>query len=159
MSDFRGRRVTHAFTQVNLAPPETVFPLLCPVAEARWVPGWQYRLIYSHSGVAEPGCVFTTPNEDGAESTWVVTARDPAQFRISFVWVHPGLVAAQIEIELRSLPGSKTEAKIRYTYTGLSEKGNSEVARYDEPWFRQKMEGWQSAINHYLTTPRITTGE
>src|SRR2546427_13050450 len=39
------RRVTHEYTQTNDAPPEIVFPLLCPVREADWVPGWQYKMI------------------------------------------------------------------------------------------------------------------
>src|SRR2546427_12204443 len=56
------RRVTHEYTQTNDAPPEIVFPMLCPVREADWVPGWQYKMIYSKSGMAEAGCVFTTPN-------------------------------------------------------------------------------------------------
>jgi hypothetical protein len=45
MSKFQGKRITHEYTQNNVAPPEKVFPLLCPVREADWVPGWQYRLI------------------------------------------------------------------------------------------------------------------
>ena len=53
MIAFKSHRVTHEYTQTNLATPERVFPLLCPVREAEWVPDWQYRLIYSESGVAE----------------------------------------------------------------------------------------------------------
>jgi hypothetical protein len=154
MTDFRGKRVTHEYVQTNFAAPETVFPLLCPVAEQKWVPGWQYRLIHSQSGLAELGCVFITPNEDGSESTWVVTEYDPTKFRVGFVWVNPALVAAQIQIELHAKPEAKTEARIRYSYTGLSEKGNQEVARYDAAWFGHKMEGWEAAINHYLQTGR-----
>ena len=146
------RRVSHEYTQTNDAPPETVFPLLCPVREADWVPGWQYKLIYSKSGVAEAGCVFTTPNDDGTETTWLVTEYDPATFRIAFAWVNPGQVAAQIEIYLTRKKQDTTTALIRYTYTGLSRAGNQEVGRYDKKWFEQKMRGWEAAINHYLRT-------
>ncbi len=154
MSKFQGKRVTHEYTQNNVAPPEKVFPLLCPVREADWVPGWEYRLIYSETGVAELGCVFITPNEDGSETTWVVTEYDPASFRIAFAWVNPGLVAAQIRICLSrssESPGH-TSALIRYTYTGLSSNGNQEVERYDQKWFQHKMQSWEAAINHYLRT-------
>jgi hypothetical protein len=154
MAEFQGKRVTHEYTQNNVAPPEKVFPLLCPVREAGWVPGWQYRLIYSESGVAEYGCVFITPNEDGTETSWVVTDYDPASFRIAFAWVNPGLVAAQISIRLsrsEERPGL-TSAFIRYTYTGLSTKGNQEVESYDQKWFGHKMQSWEAAINHYLQT-------
>jgi hypothetical protein len=146
------RRVSHEYTQTNDAPPETVFPLLCPVREADWVPGWQYKMIYSKSGVAEAGCVFSTPNEDGTESTWLVTEYDPARFRIAFAWVNPGQVAAQIGISLNKNSHGTTAALIRYTYTGLSPAGNQEVERYDRKWFENKMQSWETAINHYLRT-------
>ena len=151
MIAFQGKRVTHAYKQTNFAKPETVFPLLCPVREAEWVPGWRYRMIYSKSGVAEVGCVFVT-EENGQETTWMVTEYDPVALRIGFVWVNAGLVAAQIRIELEAVVPLKTSAHIRYTYTGLSVEGNREVERYDEGWFRKKMQGWEAAINHYLRT-------
>jgi hypothetical protein len=147
---FRGLRVTHAYTQTNFAAPEIVFSLLCPVREAEWVPGWRYRLIYSQSGVAELGCVFVT-EEKGREITWVVTEYDAAAFRIGFVWVDAGVVTAQIGIRLEA-SGDSTTAHIQYTYTGLSSEGNGEVERFDESWFRHKMQSWEAAINHYLTT-------
>jgi hypothetical protein len=109
-------------------------------------------MIYSKSGVAEAGCVFTTPNADGTETTWLVTEYDPARFRIAFAWVNPGQVAAQIEILLNKNSHGTTTAVIRYTYTGLSAAGNQEVKGYDEKWFEQKMKGWETAINHYLRT-------
>ena len=155
MADFRGTRVTHQHTQTNQATPEKVFPLLCPVREADWVPGWQYRLIYSQSGVAELGCVFSTPNDDGSESTWLCTDYDPAHFRVAYAWVTPGLVACQIRIQLESGPASTTRAHIHYTYTGLSLKGNKDVERFTADWFRAKMEGWEKAINHYLATGNV----
>src|SRR5271157_5305630 len=156
MSTFAAKRVSHEYTQNNMAPPERVFPLLCPVREADWVPGWQYRLIYSESGVAEYGCVFITPNEDGTETTWIITDYDPASFRIAFAWVNPGLVAAQIRICLSKISEtplpSHTKAVIQYTYTGLSIEGNREVERYNQKWFQHKMRSWEAAINHYVQT-------
>ncbi len=151
MTEFKAKRISHQYTQTNIGLPEKVFPLLCPVREAEWVPGWQYRLVYSQSGLAELGCIFTTPNEDGSETTWVVSEYDPLSFRIGFVWVWPGLVAAQIQISLERT-GENTKAHIRYIYTGLSPAGNREVERYNESWFQDKMKGWEAAINHYLKT-------
>ena len=150
MAEFRGRRVVHEYTQTNGAPPEKVFPLLCPVREAEWAPGWRYQLVYSRSGVAEEGCVFTTPNDDGSETTWMVTEYDPAKLHIVFAWVHPQMMAAQISIALAAKSDDKTYARIRYAYTGLSPEGNQKIESYDRNWFEQKMLGWESAINHYL---------
>lgn len=155
MPKFRGLRVTHQYTQTNQAPPDKVFCLLCPVREADWVPDWKYQLIYSQSGVAELGCIFTTPNDDGSESTWVCTEYDPARFRIAYAWAAPGMVACHIQIQLEPGPGSTTRTHIAYTYTGLSPAGNKEVERFDSGWFRTKMEGWEKAINHYLRTGKV----
>lgn len=151
---FQSRRVTHEYTQINCAPPDKVFPLLCPVREAEWVPEWQYRLIYSQSGFAEEGCVFTTPNEDGSETTWLVTEYDASAFTIAFAWVNAGSVAAQIRIHLEPKSAQETTAHICYAYTGLSERGNREVERYERAWFESKMQSWETAINHYLRTGR-----
>jgi hypothetical protein len=66
--------------------------------------------------------------------------------------VNPGLVAAQIRIQLERNSGDQTLAHIQYTYTALSAVGKSEVDRYDQAWFQHKMQGWETAINHYLQT-------
>jgi hypothetical protein len=155
MIEFHGKRIVHEYVQTNLAAPPQVFPLLCPVREADWVPGWKYRMIHSQSGVAEAGCVFVTPNADGSETTWVVTEYDPANFRIGFAWVTSGVIAAQIRIRLEPNSDGMTTAHIGYTYTGLSAAGNLELERYDENWFRHKMRSWEMAINHYLKTGKM----
>jgi len=158
MPTFAARRVVHEFTQVNDAPPEKVFPLLCPVRESDWVPQWQYRMIYSESGIAEPGCVFITPEEDGSESIWQCTEYQPEALRIAYDWVRPGLMAAQIHIQLEARDDGRTNAHLRYAYTALSEPGNAELHRMDRAWFEDKMNSWQSAINHYLQTGRCISG-
>jgi hypothetical protein len=42
------------------APPEEVFPLLCPVREHEWLEGWQCEMIHTASGIAEKDCIFST---------------------------------------------------------------------------------------------------
>lgn len=155
MSTFNAKRVSHEYTQTNDAPPEKVFPLLCPVREADWVPGWEYRLIYSASGVAEYGCVFSTPNDTGPETIWMTTHYDPAAFTIAYAWVEPGMIATQLRISLSPAPGGNTRARICYLYTGLSVAGNATLERYTPAWFREKMQGWEAAINHYLRTGKL----
>src|SRR5208283_243154 len=152
---FAARRVVHEFNQVNDAPPEKVFPLLCPVRESDWVPQWRYRMISSESRIAEQDCVFITPEEDGSESSWQCTEHQPDSLRIGYGWVRPGLIAAQIHIQLEGRDDGKTNAHIRYAYTALSEAGNAELHRMDKAWFEHKMSAWQSAINHYLRTGKL----
>ncbi len=174
MNPFQAVRVTHEYTQINPSSPEKVFPLLCPVREADWIPGWRYQLIRSNSGVAELGCIFTTPDppteaakypfqstagEHDARAvttslatTWICIDYDPRAFRIGYVWVKPERVAAELRIQLSHHNNGHTLAHIRYRYTGLTLEGNREVESYDQTWFEAKMRGWETAINHYLTT-------
>ncbi|HUM03947.1 MAG TPA: SRPBCC family protein [Terriglobales bacterium] len=162
MSSFKSYRVAHEYTQTNAAPPEKVFPLLCPVREVDWLPGWKHQLIYSDSGVAELGCVFTTPNPPAAgsqestpsEATWIVTDYDPAAFRIMYVWINPGLIVSELRIQLTPAGDGTTRSHIRFRYTGLSLDGNRELSGYDEEWFQTKMKNWENTINHYLRTGR-----
>jgi hypothetical protein len=151
MNAIIGRRVTHEFTQTNPAPPDKVFSLLCPVREAEWVPGWNYQLIYSDSGVAEMGCVFTTIPSDipNAKLTWMTTDYDPAVYRIAYICIHPEHVLAELRIQLAA-DGENTRTHIQFRYTGLSAAGNREIETYDRKWFEKKMHGWKSAISHYL---------
>jgi len=150
MPTFAANRVSREYTQTNDALPEKVFPLLCPVREADWVPGWQYHLVYSESGVAEDGCVFSTPNDRGTETIWMVTHYDPGAFTIAYAWVEPGMIATQLRIALEPAAGGKTSAHIRYVYTGLSPAGNAVLDRYTKEWFQTKMQSWEKAINYFL---------
>ena len=159
-------RVVREHVQTSVATPERVFPLLCPVREADWVPGWRYGMVYSQSGVAELGCVFTTPNDEGSragsddacsEDTWVVTEYQPPR-RIGFVWLRPELVAARLCFELEPV-GGKTRLHARYEYTGLSAEGNSAVEGYTAAWFETKMGRFEAALNHYLETGTMIQGK
>ena len=104
------------------AAPQDLFPLLCPVREAEWLPGWTARILHSLSGVAEDGCVFTTPG-DGAEPwTWIIARHDAAEGRTRFVVFVPGSHVRVLDIEVRPAPGGCT-ATWTYTLTALTEAG------------------------------------
>jgi hypothetical protein len=162
MTAFKSARIVHEFVQANPAVPEKVFPLLCPVREADWLPGWNYRLVHSDSGVAELGCVFTTPTPPGsathgqvreaAETTWIVIDYDPAALRIAYLWINPGIVITELRIQLAPAENGTTRTHIRYRYTGLSPEGNRELERYTQEWFESNMKNWETTINHYLRT-------
>lgn len=144
--------VVHEYVQTNHAEPSVVFPLLCPVREAEWVPGWKYQLLHSESGFAEPGCVFTTPNDNGVDSIWICTHHHPQKFEVAYTWVWPQMIATRLTIHLSATGEGSTRAKIRYEYTALSEAGAREVERFDNKWFESKMKRWEAAIDHYLKT-------
>ena len=66
----------------------------------------------------------------------------------------PGLILAELRIQLIPAKQGATYNHIRFRYTGLSPEGNREVATYDERWFEARMQNWETTINHYLQTGR-----
>jgi hypothetical protein len=147
----RSRRLTRNYTQTIRATPERVFPLLCPVREREWVEGWECRLVYSASGVAEGGCVFTTPQPGGPETVWVVADYEPPR-RIRFVRITPRETAVEIEIEVSPQGSDESAVAIRYTYVSLGPRGDRRIDAITEEAWRTDMELWERSMNHFLAT-------
>lgn len=147
--DTHPTRVSHSYTQHLEAPPHVAFPLLCPVRERDWVPGWDPAWVLSVSGVVEEDCVFATDDEHG-RSVWVVTDHDPEQFTLRMYKITPGLVVTRLDIELHPLRDSATTAEVHYTYTALSEEGGVWVAERTADWYVRFMEEWERELNEYL---------
>ena len=152
MEEFRGVQRTLTFKQRNLASPDKVFPLLCPVLELDWLDGWHYRMIHSVSGVAEENCVFATPNHGTKETIWHITKHDAANHEVEFVRVTPEESVVRINIKLSDSESGETDAFISYQYTGLNPEQNKYITNGLEKDFTQSMEWWEKAINHYLKT-------
>ena len=143
---------TLTFTQRNVAPPDRVFPLLCPVREAEWLDGWAYKMVHSNSGLIELNCVFLTPHHGAHPTVWQVTEYDPASFQIEFIRVTPGEVIVQIQIQLTPAGEDHTHTHIAYRYTPLSEQYARYVEQELPQAFDRDMQWWEKAINHYLKT-------
>ena len=150
----RPRRVKHSYTQSLAAPPGAVFPLLCPVREADWIPEWDPVLVLTESGVAEPDCVFVTPGgEDGSpDAVWILTHHDPNARHLTFYKVTPGVTVGKIEIALAADGADRTRATVSYEHTALGPKGEEFLEGFTEEWYRDFMEEWERLLNHYLET-------
>lgn len=144
------RRATHTYVQQLVAPPDKVFPLLCPVREADWIVGWDPLLVISTSGVAEPDCVFVTPSE-GTEAIWVVTRHEPAAGFVEMLKITPGVTACRLTIQLHAAPVG-CSAKITYRHTSLGPAGDAFVDGFTDAYYRQFMQDWEARLNHYLAT-------
>lgn len=145
------RRVRFACSQTVHAEPEAIFPLLCPVLEYDWVPGWDCRLVYTESGVAEPGCVFQTDKPgDGGVDTWVVSHYEPDK-RIEFVRVNR-LRTIQYDIHLEPAGDGSTRLLWEQTITALDEAGDRHVDGLREEDFARMIESLEAMIEHYLST-------
>ncbi len=151
------KRSKHSYIQSLATSPQTVFPLLCPVREAEWVPDWNPELVVSHSGVAEVDCVFVTPGSPES-SIWVITHHDPENYQLEMIKVTPNHTVAKLEIELADDGHQGTSATIAYTYTSLSPQGDAFLETFTEDWYQDFMRGWEQALNHYLATGRKLNG-
>lgn len=150
----RPNRIRHTYTQTIVAPPERVFPLLCPVRETEWTLGWNPKLIVSDSGVAEAECVFVMPGQDkDAEDTvWTITRHQPESFELEMRTVTPGRTAGKIEIALSAAGGDRTHAKIAYAHTSLGPEGDAFLEGFTKEWFQSFMKAWEEELNYFLST-------
>lgn len=133
------RRVTEYRGEIG-APPEAVFPLLCPVRELEWLAGWTCEMIYSESGVAEEDCIFTTPH---GPSTWNVDRYEPPK-RIAFTVVSTEQVC-RLTITLQPTAAG-TKVTWRRIFTGLNEAGNGKI----DFWSTDTDRALMSKIEYFL---------
>lgn len=134
------------------APPETVFPLLCPIREYEWIESWACDLLYSASGVAEQDCVFRTnfPVRGGQE-IWTVCRYEPPH-HIEFVRTSE-LCVTRLALSLARSGDNGTSLLWKTVLTGLSEEGNTFAAHYAE-----KLDEETATLERFLTH-FLRTGE
>jgi len=141
-------RVTHRYTQRLIAPPEAVFPLLCPVREADWIDGWNPLLVLSISGVAEPDCVFVT-DASPYDAIWYVTRHEPERGFVEMIKITPEVTACRLTIRLRAAGGG-SEAEVSYNHTSLGPQGDLFLATFTAEYCVQFMREWEERVNYYL---------
>jgi hypothetical protein len=120
------------------------------VREKDWIDGWEYTMIYSQSGVAEQGCVFTTPGPGDKTTIWYITEYRPAEFIVEFIRMTPGEMVVKISIRLTDNNNGTTASAIIYEYTTLSEEANRFIKKEIDTAFNSSMLYWEKAINYYL---------
>ncbi len=136
---FRAKRISRAATFEVDAPPSMVFPLLCPVREREWIPGWEADIVFSESGLAENNCIFTTENRQLGPATYVVSRHESAEGVIEFVVFFPGKVVQKLDIALAPTPSGGTRLRWSRTYTGLSAQGNAALEPMTEALFQEQV--------------------
>jgi hypothetical protein len=148
------KRIKHSYTQSIHAPPAEVFPLLCPIRELDWAPGWTVDWVISNSGLAEQECLFQTPapQEADSPSIWIITRHVAEDFEVEMYKVTPGKTVAKLQIALAARGDSGTSARISYELTSLGSDGDAFLQEFTEQWYENFMQGWESAMNHYLKT-------
>jgi hypothetical protein len=143
------KRVTRTFEQRLVAPPERVFPLLCPVREGDWIEGWDPLFVLSESGVAELDCVFATET-NGRRAIWIVTRHDPPH-DVEMVYVNANVTVCKLTIRLSTSPEG-CSALVTYSHTSLGTEGDAFVASFTAELYTARMVDWETRLNYYLQT-------
>lgn len=150
--------LVRSYVQQIEAPPDVVFPLICPVREGEWLEGWaeHCEVIWSASGLAELGCVFRTTEEGRPETIWIITDHDPDRGIVTFARVTAGLTASTLHIGVRPSGDAGSAVSIRYTVVPLSPEGEAYAAdRYERTELLASVAWWERSMNHYLQTGRL----
>ena len=132
-------------------PPGSVFPLLCPVRERDWLAGWDPTIVFTRSGITEPGCVFTTVGPEGALDVWTVSRHDPTQGVVEFVVVVTDLYVMTLDIALCAEPEG-TRTVWRRTFTAFTPEGKRTIKALDDEQHGKRIAHLEASINHYLET-------
>ncbi|MCB2223996.1 MAG: SRPBCC family protein [Actinobacteria bacterium] len=146
---YRSRRATRTWAHRLAAPPSQVFPLLCPVREYDWIEGWECEMVFTDSGVAEDGCVFTRTDDTGP-AVWTVSRYEPDE-RIEFVIVTPGSHVQRLDIAVEAEPGG-SRVHWRRTITSLDPAGEAAVAALEDGSWDAAMAMLERMLAHYCAT-------
>ncbi len=143
----------HAILEADLcfeAPPQEVLPLLCPVREAAWLPGWKAEILHSHSGLAELGCVFRTTDPDGTPRIWTLSRLEPGE--LQFVQFVPDHAVIRLDIGLRAGEGGTTRAAWRYEVAALDPGPDPWFESYAPAPFQARMDRLAHCLNAHLAS-------
>jgi hypothetical protein len=143
-------RRSFRFEALILADPDRIFPLLCPIREEEWIEGWSATVLFSASGVAEPGAVFRTRIETG--ELWVTTVHDRAAHRAEYVVVGGAHLVLLFQVSLEREPGEASRLIIVRTYTGLDAVGRGLVGELTDERVRADDERIARQLAHFLAT-------
>lgn len=147
---FSAKQCSLSACQLLAAPPEKVFPLLCPTREFDWIETWNCELVFSKSGFAELDGVFTTNFPGDDKDVWVIDRYEP-NVLIQFVRVSENRVI-RYRITLTANGNGTTSAIWEQTITALTEAGNRYIENQSNEQFSKKIKGLEKQLNHYLET-------
>lgn len=143
---FKARAIELAGGFALPAPPEATFELFSPLGEKRWVPGWDPELIHPPGATWERGLVFRTREERG-DAIWMVSALDRKAHEVEYYRVEAGRYVARVQVWCAANGAGGTDVRVTYTFVGLSEIGNQDIAAMSQQAYEEKMRRWQAWIS------------
>ena len=155
------KRVEASVSREIMASPRKIFPLACPVEELRWIPGWDYQLIYSKSGVNETNCIF---NEDKSglhffetpmTTTWITTTHDPVRYLVIFQIYLGGKAVIRLEIRFRAMGVNVSSVSWHMVFTALDDEANAMPVETIQARMELMMAFLADLLKHYCETGEI----
>jgi hypothetical protein len=135
------------------ARPEMVFPLLCPIRENEWIDGWDAKVLFSKTGVAEDNGVFHTRIAFG--ETWVTTRHEPKEYRVEYTIFAGGHAILRLDLALDDLGDGTSRLRTRRTYTTLDWLGRRTVGKMSREEIDRAQDRIARQMNHFLTTGTV----
>jgi len=139
------------------APPQDVFPLLCPVREYDWIEPWNCELLHSLSGVAELGCVFRATLRDCGEETWLCVRYEPSK---TIEYVRFALIGLISHLTITLAPdGAGGSSMLWHTQsTATTDAGREHLAGSCHARYQKEMAALEHMLRHYLKTGTMLRG-
>ena len=159
MAKFQAKRIKTTVTLTIPTTPEQVYPLLCPVREYDWIPGWSCDLIYTESGLAEKGCIFRTSFPGEGQELWVVSRYEPEERRFEVVRSIEGSRVVHVEVSLTPRDDGSTDMVWTETTTALDDEGNAYIDGFSEEGHVARMRLLGQALSHFCETGKLIGAE
>ena len=151
------RQVSHVYTQTLAGAPDEILPLLTPLGEKAWCEGWDPTMRFEAAPPGE-GTLFATHQPGEPDTIWLLERFDVAAGHVRYLHVTPGSDVTEIDIRLAATGPGRSEAVVRYTYTGFTERGNALVEARTAEYYRRFMLEWEEQLNAYLARARRSPG-
>jgi len=146
---FRATRVTFTGKLEVRAPIEQAFPLFSPPGEVHWVPGWNPEFVEPPVSSWEEGQIFRTQEERG-DGVWIVARLDRDGHEVEYYRLEPGRYVARIVVVCRAPAADRTLVATGYSFVGLSDVGNQDIAAMTQEAYDGKMARWAEWIECHL---------
>ena len=152
-------RKTGRHEETIKATMEKLFPLACPVAEYKWIDGWDFEMVYSECGAMEKHCIFRERltgaflfADPDLETTWAVCDNDRDARWLRAVLLLGDRAAGMFEVNGQEHDKGSTKVTWNYTITGLNDDANEALAAL-EPGKIDAMLGFLGkSLKHYCET-------
>ncbi|RPJ03470.1 MAG: SRPBCC family protein [Spirochaetaceae bacterium] len=136
-------------------PPKKIFPLLCPVLEYEWLPGWKCVMCYSESGVAEKNAIFHTRENLGLRVVWTLITYEPDRF-VEYIMVSGKDAVVRLSVSLEENKSGNTQVTWRMLFTLTSGISRHAIPRAFSPGnYERFVEQKQRELDRYLRTGKM----